>query len=135
MARWFPYFGSGMRRKGNTEIIKTTNYKNNDIAQMKCNSIDLANELQELVIVGSDEPLSRFRSYAQTFFNGDKIEISYINVTFEEFLKLLELKKPGSIREHDKHINLIKLLTAIFAMLLTITKFIITIFNLVSMFT
>lgn len=95
MARWFPYFGSGMRRKGNTEIIKTTNYKNNDIAQMKCNSIDLANELQDLVIVGSDEPLSRFRSYAQTFFNGDKIEISYINVTFEEFLDLYNNWKFG----------------------------------------
>ncbi len=90
MARWFQWFGSGLRKKQSSELLKVTNYKNNDKAQMKINSTDLVNELPGLITVGADESLGRMRSYRQPFFNGEKIEISYTNVTFQEFIVLYE---------------------------------------------
>ena len=90
MARWFQWFGSGLRKKQNSELLKVTNYKNNDKAQMKINSPDLVNELPGLITVGADENLGRMRSYKQPFFSGEKIEISYTNVTFQEWLMLYE---------------------------------------------
>lgn len=90
MARWFQWFGSGLRKKQNAELIKVTNYKNNDKAQMRANSSDLINELPGLITVGADENLGRMRAYKQPFFTGEKIEISYTNVTFKEFIALYE---------------------------------------------
>lgn len=90
MARWFQWFGSGLRKKPGSSLIKVTNYKNNDKAQMKVNSPDLLNELPGLITVGADENLARMRSYRQPFFSGEKIEISYTNVTFQEFIALYE---------------------------------------------
>jgi len=90
MARWFQWFGSGLRKKQNGELIKVTNYKNNDKAQMRANSSDLVNELPGLITVGADENLGRMRAYKQPFFTGEKIEISYTNVTFQEFIALYE---------------------------------------------
>lgn len=90
MARWFPWFGSGLRKKLNSELIKVTDYKNNSDAQMRINSVDLINELPDLVTVGADETLGRLRNYAQTLFNGDKITISYFKVSFEEFINIYE---------------------------------------------
>lgn len=90
MARWFQWFGSGLRKKPGSSLIKVTNYKNNDKAQMKVNSPDLLNELPGLITVGADENLARMRSYKQPFFSGEKIEISYTNVTFQEFIALYE---------------------------------------------
>lgn len=90
MARWFQWFGSGLRKKQSSELLKVTNYKNNDKAQMKINSPDLVNELPGLITVGADESLGRMRSYKQPFFSGEKIEISYDNVTFQEFIALYE---------------------------------------------
>lgn len=90
MARWFQWFGSGLRKKKNAELIKVTNYKNNDKAQMRANSSGLINELPGLVTVGADENLGRLRSFKQPFFTGEKIEISYTNVTFQEWLMLYE---------------------------------------------
>ena len=41
------------------------------------------------------------------FLNSDSIYDEYDdNVSLEEFIELLELKKPGSVREHDNHKNL-----------------------------
>lgn len=102
MARWFQWFGSGLRKKLNSEVLKVTNYKNNDIATMKTNSQDLVNELDGVVVVGDDENLGRLRRYNQTFFNGDKITISYINVTFEEFINIYELWKYGENNDRLK---------------------------------
>ncbi|MDR3026065.1 hypothetical protein [Chryseobacterium sp.] len=90
MARWFQWFGSGLRKKQNGELIKVTNYKNNDKAQMQANSSDLVNELPGLITVGADENLGRMRAYKQPFFTGEKIEISYTNVTFQEWLMLYD---------------------------------------------
>ena len=90
MARWFQWFGSGLRKKQNAELIKVTNYKNNSKAQMKANSADLINELQGLVVVGANEPLGRLRNYKTPFFSGDIIEIKYSNVTFQEFIMMYE---------------------------------------------
>ncbi|WP_336716258.1 hypothetical protein [Chryseobacterium mucoviscidosis] len=103
MARWFPWFGSGLRRKTNSEIIKVTNYKNNSIAQMQINSADLSNELPGLVIVGENETLGRLRDYKPTFFNGEKIEISYHNVTFQEFFQIYNNWKFGA--EGDRNLS------------------------------
>jgi hypothetical protein len=90
MARWFQWFGSGLRKKQNGEFIKVTSYKNNEKAQMKANSPDLINELQGLIEVGANEPLSRLRNYKTPFFSGDLIEIKYINITFQEFIMMYE---------------------------------------------
>ncbi|TQM18339.1 hypothetical protein [Chryseobacterium aquifrigidense] len=90
MARWFQWFGSGLRKKQSSELLKVTNYKNNDKAQMKINSTDLVNELPGLITVGADENLGRLRAYKQPFFSGEKIEISYTDVTFKEFIALYE---------------------------------------------
>ncbi|GEJ46007.1 hypothetical protein [Chryseobacterium sp. ON_d1] len=90
MARWFPWFGSGLRKKQNGEFIKVTSYKNNEKARMKANSDDLLNELQGLIEVGANEPLSRLRSYKTPFFSGEVIEIKFLNVTFQEWLMLYE---------------------------------------------
>lgn len=95
MARWFKWFGSGLRKKGNNELIKTTNYKNNSEAQMRINSDDLANELPDLVTVGDDETLGRLRAYSDTLFNGDLISIAYIDITFQEFIMIYESWRYG----------------------------------------
>lgn len=102
MARWFQWFGSGLRKKLNSDILKVTNYKNNDIATMKANSQDLVNELDGVVVVGENENLGRLRSYNQTFFNGDKITIAYPNITFEEFINIYELWKYGENNDRLK---------------------------------
>ncbi|WNI34737.1 hypothetical protein [Chryseobacterium sp. SG20098] len=90
MARWFQWFGSGLRKKQNGEFIKVTSYKNNEKARMKANSGDLLNELPGLVEVGANEPLSRLRSYKTPFFSGEVIEIKFLNVTFQEFIMMYE---------------------------------------------
>lgn len=95
MARWFSWFGSGLRKKLNSELIKVTDYKNNSEAQMRINSVDLINELPDLVTVGEDETLGRLRSYTQTLFNGDKITIAFRDVTFEEFINIYEFWRYG----------------------------------------
>lgn len=100
MARWFLFFGSGLREKGNSELIKVTNYKNNSSAEMQTNSIELINELSGLVNVGADETLGRLRSYDQTLFNGDEITISYSKIEFEEFFQIYDLWKFG--QENDR---------------------------------
>lgn len=86
MARWFPFFGSGLTKKNNSELLKVTNYKNNSEATMTINSLDMANELQGSVVVGENETLERLRNYKDTFFNGQNIEITYSKITFEVFL-------------------------------------------------
>ncbi|WP_288374092.1 hypothetical protein [uncultured Chryseobacterium sp.] len=90
MARWFKWFGSGLRKKQNSELIKVTKYKNNDEAQMEINGTDLANELPDLIRVGADENLGRLRKYNTPLFSGEIIEISYNNVTFQEFIECYE---------------------------------------------
>lgn len=95
MARWFPFFGSGLVKKKDSDIIKVTNYKNNDEAKMTAISNDLHNELQGEIIVGSNENLGRLRAYKQPFFSGDIIEISIAYVTFEEFIMFYENWKYG----------------------------------------
>ncbi|WP_294267761.1 hypothetical protein [uncultured Chryseobacterium sp.] len=102
MARWFPYFGSGLRKKLNTEKIKVTNYKNNSEAQMEINSAALANELPGLVVVGKDETLERLRNYAGTLFNGDKITITFLRVTFQEFVTIYENWRYGENNDRMK---------------------------------
>ena len=102
MARWFPFFGSGLRKKLNSELIKVTNYKNNSEAKMRINSTELINELPDLVTVGEDEMLGRLRNYNQTLFNGDKITISYFKVSFEEFINIYESWRYGENEDRLK---------------------------------
>lgn len=102
LARWFPFFGSGLRKKLNNELLKVTNYKNNSAAQMQIVSSDMANELQGIVVVGTNEELGRMRDYKQTFFNGEIIEITYTQVTFEEFLIIYNNWKFGEGNDRMK---------------------------------
>ena len=111
MARWFQWFGSGLRKKQSSELIKVTNYKNNDKAQMKVNSPDLLNELPGLITVGSDENIGRMRSYRKPFFTGEKIEISYNDVTFQEFIALYENWRYGILGDRSNSRGFITLNT------------------------
>ncbi|ALR29772.1 hypothetical protein ATE47_04205 [Chryseobacterium sp. IHB B 17019] len=95
LARWWPLFGSGLRKKLNSELLKVTNYKNNSEAKMEIVTSDMSNELQGPVVVGEDETLSRMRDYKATFFTGEKIEISYDKITFEEFFDIYNNWKFG----------------------------------------
>ncbi|SHF18833.1 hypothetical protein [Chryseobacterium vrystaatense] len=90
MARWFPFFGSGLTKKKETDLIKVTNYKNEAKASMWARTQDLAYELSGPIVVGADEPIGRLRANSQTLFDGQTIKISYHNVTFEEFITLYE---------------------------------------------
>lgn len=90
MSRWFPFFGSGLSAKKGAELIKVTNYKNESQAAMTAASQDLSYELQGPIVVGSDEPLSRLRDNTPVLFSGQIIDISFTNVTFEEFITLYE---------------------------------------------
>lgn len=102
MARWWPLFGSGLRKKLNTENLKVASYKNNSEAKMKIVSSDMANEMQGDVLVGGNEELSRMRDFERTFFNGEKIEISYSKITFEEFLKIYSNWRYGEGNDRNK---------------------------------
>lgn len=102
MARWFPFFGSGLMKKGNSELLKVTNYKNNSTAKMTINSVDMANELQGNVVVGGDENLGRMREFKNNFFNGEIIEITYNRVTFEEFILIYNNWKFGENGDRSK---------------------------------
>ncbi|MDN5421826.1 MAG: hypothetical protein L0G07_00300, partial [Chryseobacterium sp.] len=90
MARWFPFFGSGLTKKPGTDLVKVTNYKNEARAKMWARSTDLSYELQGPIIVGENETLTRLRGNAPALFDGRTIEISFNNVTFEEFIILYE---------------------------------------------
>ncbi|WP_347218134.1 hypothetical protein, partial [Chryseobacterium sp.] len=90
MARWFPFFGSSLRKKPDSSLIKVTNYKNNSKAKMKINSPDLMNELPGLIEVGANETLDRLKKFKQPLFSGDIIEISFAYVSFEEFIQIYE---------------------------------------------
>lgn len=103
MARWFPYFGSGLTKKANSELLKVTNYKNNAQATMTINSPDMANELQGRVVVGENETLERLRNFKTTFFNGEVIEITYSRITFEEFLIIYNNWRYGEENDRTKN--------------------------------
>lgn len=90
MARWFPLFGSGLNKKINSDTIKVTTYKNNSKAKMKASSIDLSNELPGLITVGENETIGRFRDFSKPLFSGETIEISYLDITFKEFIMIYE---------------------------------------------
>ena len=86
LARWFPYFGGAFAKKQGSEVIKITNYKNNEDATVITSSPDLANEYNKLIKVGADELLDDLRNQYNVFFNGKSIEITLTDVGFQEFL-------------------------------------------------
>jgi hypothetical protein len=102
LARWWQFFGSGLRKKLNTDLLKVTNYKNNSAATVNINSSDMANELQGQIVVGESETLARMRDYQQTFFNGERIEITYGKITFEEFFNIYNNWKFGEGNDRMK---------------------------------
>jgi len=85
LARWWPIFGSGLRKKADADLLKVTNYKNNSEAKVKIVGSDMGNELPGDIIVGSNEELLRLRNFTPTFFNGENIQISFNKITWEEF--------------------------------------------------
>lgn len=102
MARWWPLFGSGLRKKIDSDTLKVTNYKNNSEAKVKIVGSDMTNELPGDVIVGSNEDLLRFRDFEQTFFNGEQIEITYSKVAFEEFYLIYNNWRYGEGNDRTK---------------------------------
>ena len=87
LARWFPFYGSGLNKKIDSEEIIITNYKNNGDVTIEPDSIDLDNELQGLTVLNANEALERLREYKTPFFNGQTIEITLSEVTFNEFFE------------------------------------------------
>ena len=87
MARWFPFYGSGLNKKLNSEEIIVTNYKNNGDVILEPNSTELNNELQGETTLKFNETLERLRDYRQPFFSGQTIEITLMEVKFNEFFE------------------------------------------------
>lgn len=87
MARWFPFYGSGLNKKLSSEEIIVTNYKNNGDVILNPNSTELNNELQGETTLKVNETLERLRDYRQPFFSGQTIEITLMEVKFNEFFK------------------------------------------------
>ena len=85
MARWFPFYGSGLTKKADAEEIIVTNYKNNGDVTIEPDSIDLENELQGETVLKSNETLERLRNYKYPFFSGETIETTLTGVLFNEF--------------------------------------------------
>ncbi|MFP7656076.1 hypothetical protein [Chryseobacterium proteolyticum] len=102
MARWFPFFGSGLRKKLNNELLKVTNYKNNSAAKMTIVPPEMPNELQGPVVVGANEELGRMRDHKQTFFNGETIEITYADISYHEFMLIYSYWKFGEGNDRMK---------------------------------
>lgn len=102
MARWFPFFGSGLRKKLNSEVLKVTNYKNNSAAKMTIVPPEMPNELQGPVVVGANEELGRMRDHKQTFFNGETFEITYADITYHEFMLIYSYWRFGEGNDRMK---------------------------------
>lgn len=102
LARWWPLFGSGLRKKLDAELLKVTSYKNNSEAKVKIVGNDMFNELPGEIVVGSNEELARLRDFKQTFFNGESIEITYNKVTFEEFYLIYSNWRYGEGNDRTK---------------------------------
>ncbi len=97
--RWFSFFGSGLSKKAGTDIIKINKYKNNGAVRISRGFgrgavVDILNE---------DFVLSELReNEGETFFNGEKIEITLTNVSFEEFYKCYYNWKYGENYQQEK---------------------------------
>ncbi|WP_312394766.1 hypothetical protein [Chryseobacterium sp.] len=100
--RWFPWFGSGLRKKHGTDILKNTNYKNNSSASVKIVNPEMPNELQGKIVTGADESLQRFRDQSTTLFTGERIEITMAQVSFEEYIDLYSNWKFGENDDRTK---------------------------------
>lgn len=96
LARWFPLFGSGLRKKAGNEVINVTDYKNNSEATMEVADASMGNELPGVVTVGNNEPLARLRNHRQTLFNGHKLQITLTDVMYDEFLEIFNNWRYGA---------------------------------------
>jgi len=85
LARWFPFYGSGLTKKDDAEEIIVTNYKNNGDVTLEPSSLELLNELQGLTMLNVNETLGRLRGYKDPFFSGETIETTLTGVLFNEF--------------------------------------------------
>lgn len=88
MARWFPFFGGGLVPKNDNDNLIVSKYKNNGDVTVNWSSIDLDNEISGLTTLDQNEILGRLRAYKVPFFNGKKIEITLVNVGFDEFYNI-----------------------------------------------
>lgn len=97
MARWFPFYGSGLVKKYNSEEIITTNYKNNGDVVLIPNSADLANELQGETTLNKNESLFRLRENKDAFFSGESVNIKLHDVAFHEFIECYTNWRYGAV--------------------------------------
>lgn len=85
MARWFPFYGSGLTKKADAEEIIVTNYKNNGDVTLQPAAPELDNELQGETVFNQNETLQRLRENREPFFSGESVEITLSEVVFHEF--------------------------------------------------
>ena len=88
MKRWFPLFGGGLSKKTNSENIIVTNYKNNGKIEVEPDTNKIPHLPSEVDVLNENISLQRLRRSSRVLFGTENIEVTLIDVTFEEFYNL-----------------------------------------------
>ena len=88
MKRWFPLFGGGLSKKTNSENIIVTNYKNNGKIEVEPDTNKIPHLPSEVDVLNENINLERLRRSSRVLFGTENIEVTLIDVTFEEFYNL-----------------------------------------------
>ena len=88
MKRWFPLFGGGLSKKTNSENIIVTNYKNNGKIEVEPDTNKIPHMPSEVDVLNENINLERLRRSSRVLFGTENIEVTLIDVTFEEFYNL-----------------------------------------------
>lgn len=102
MARWFPFYGSGLTKKTGSEEIIITNYKNNGDVILEPNSVGLENEMQGETELKANETFERLRNYKTPFFSGEHSEITLMDVAWHEFYDCYTKWRYAYVEEKDR---------------------------------
>lgn len=86
--RWFPYFSGGLSKKENHENISVSSYKNNGAVVVQPSTHTFYNVISGVEQLDDSISLGKLRNQNKSFFNGERIEITLTNVSFEEFYDL-----------------------------------------------
>ena len=88
MKRWFPLFGGGLSKKTNSENIIVTNYKNNGKIEVEPDTNKIPHLPSEVDVLNENINLERLRRSSRVLFGTENIEVTLIDVTFEELYNL-----------------------------------------------
>lgn len=86
--RWFPYFSGGLSKKESYEDISVTAYKNNGGVIVQPSVHTLYNAISGVEKLDDSISLGKLRNQNNSFFNGERIEITLTDVAFDEFYNL-----------------------------------------------